>query len=263
MSAIRLTLAAATWTDVSTTVALVGDEFTMITPLSDVSVALSVAEPSSGEDLTPNEAYGVSLNSDAADDLKVWVLSTAGGNIRFYNNGNSKTLKPLVPVGAEANVDPDPPTRSEHAISGARTNIAIPDDVTWFRYSTGILVPSGTTEAPYAGVTWGSGPTDQDFSGVEMLYSDAFGVAVVTANPAVNVCANDGGGLQRSMAGMVWAPRDASKKTMAEGHGVAWGLPKARRRDVVADLAKDDDVFFISGNAGTVTGTVTIEWFYT
>ncbi len=93
---IRLTLAADTWTDVSTTVALVGDELSVITPLSDAKLALSVAEPSDGEDLTADAAYGVSLNSDALDTLALWVYSTAGGNVYLYNHGNTRTIKAVV-----------------------------------------------------------------------------------------------------------------------------------------------------------------------
>lgn len=265
MSAIRLTLAAATWTDVSATVAIVGDEFTMITPLSDVSVALSVAEPSSGESLTADEAYGVSLNSDVADALKVWVHSTAGGNIRFYNNGNTKTLKPVVTVGAEANipqVPPPPPTRSTWVVSGTSAAIDIPDDVTWFRFMSTTLTASVASASIFMGLNFGPTPTAQQWAGTQ---------TVSKATTLVNTIMTSHGGFAeapidaaftRWFTGTVWSPRDATKKSMALGEGISEGTDEIRIRRGVAIAAKDDDEIFISISSGNFAGTIHIEWFY-
>ena len=260
MTAIRLTLDAATWTDITTSVASVGDEFTIITPLSDVSVALSVAEPSSGEALTEGVAYGVSLNSDASDTLKVWIFSTAGGNVRLYNNGNTKTIKPVVTVGAEAN--PLQPTKTVVAITGATTSVSIPAGVTGVEFVSTVLTPT-TTTASITVEAYGAADTVRDvFSGLKTSVVAAATLAVLAAATYfVNTTAADDN--EKWISGSLFDPRDATIRSVARGKAVVNSTAvEVHYAEVVQDVAGDIDTLRFVVSAGTVTGNVFIRWSY-
>lgn len=260
MPATRITLAANTWTDVTSTVALVGDEFTIITPLTDVKVALSVGAPSDGEALVKDVAYGVSLNSDAADTLKVWVFSTAGGNVRFYNHGNTKTIKPLVTVGAEAN--PLQPTDTVLALSGASTSIAIPAGVTGIEFVSGVLTPT-TTTASITVEAFGVGDSVRDvFSGLKTSFIAAATLAVLAAATYfVNTTAADDN--EKWISGSLYDPWDADIRSIARGKAVVNATAvEIHMAEVVQDVAGSIEFLRFVASAGTVTGNVFIRWSY-
>lgn len=128
------------------------------------------------------------------------------------------------------------PTRTTTALSGTSQTISIPAGCTWFRIQT------DTSWVGFIGLTYDSGgATDQLWSG-----SDGSGLTgfVTTA-----------GGNHQQFA-TVWAPRDASKKSMA------WGVSSARTRYLLADSAQDDDTIKFTAVSGNMSGNVEIEWFY-
>lgn len=261
---IRLTLAADTWTDVSDTVALVGDELSVITPLSDVKLALSIAEPSDGEAMTADEAYGVSLNSDVNDTLALWVYSTAGGNVHFYNHGNLRTLKAVVDDTAEdgAEVNLSQPTKTVVAITGATTSVAIPAGVTGVEFVSTVLTPT-TTTASITVEAWGAADTVRDvFSGLKTSFIAAATLAVLSAATYfVNTTGADDN--QKWISGSLFDPRDATIRSVTRGKAVVNSTAvEVHMAELVQDVAGDIDTLRFVVSAGTVTGNVFIRWNY-
>ena len=80
MAKYELTLAAATWTDLSATVvAAVGKKLVVSTKQSDFKIGMKATAPTDGIALVANE--GVEVNIKQGDTLKLWAYSTAGGKI--------------------------------------------------------------------------------------------------------------------------------------------------------------------------------------
>ena len=66
----------------------------------------------------------------------------------------------------------------------------------------------------------------------------------------------------RGLSGTVYSPRDATKKTSADGKGFNDGGNQYEDRSVIAAAAADDDTIRFVAQSGTLTGSVEIEWYY-
>ena len=65
----------------------------------------------------------------------------------------------------------------------------------------------------------------------------------------------------RGVAGTVYSPRDAAKKTTSENRSYYGAV--FRSREMTAVTATDDDTIrFFGAGAATLTGSVEIEWYY-
>lgn len=153
------------------------------------------------------------------------------------------------------------PTRTIVTLSGSTVQIAIPDGVTWFRYQSKDIVASGTGISIFGGLRYDNNTTDEVFSGDEEVLDTALTLFTYTNEAPMVATSATGGGTDRSLSGTVYSPRDATKKSISFGHGLAHGQPHNRNRTFIADVARDDDTVFFS-STGTFTGTIEIEWFY-
>ena len=91
MAKYELTLAAATWTDLTATaVAAVGKKLVVRTKNADVKIGMKATAPTDGILLVADE--GVEVNIKQGDTLKLWAYSTAGGKVYFESAGATKIV---------------------------------------------------------------------------------------------------------------------------------------------------------------------------
>lgn len=91
MAKYELTLAAATWTDLTATVvAAVGEHLVVSTKQSDFKIGRKATAPTDGIALVANE--GVEVIIKRGDTLKLWAFSTAGGKIYAESAGATKVV---------------------------------------------------------------------------------------------------------------------------------------------------------------------------
>jgi hypothetical protein len=154
------------------------------------------------------------------------------------------------------------PTRTTVTLSGASTNVSIPAGCKWFRMvSEEITLTNGagnlTAELYHTGNT-----VRQTFKTLLTAIQLSAAVSVGTGNTSFAFAGNTSSATSRGLAGTIHSPRDATKKSMGDGRGYNTTGNVFRYRDVVANSAVDDDTVRIVTDAGTITGTVHFEWFY-
>ena len=86
----EVTLAANTWTNLTTTVAEVGNHLYVLTDLADVKIGRKATAPTDGPAVAAGKATEVIIKQ--GDTLVLWAFSTAGGKIKLLRAGAERVV---------------------------------------------------------------------------------------------------------------------------------------------------------------------------
>lgn len=237
---------------------------------SDTTRAITPAGLAGSALQTKVDGVEASATADQSDPEIATAYGNEVGQVSAgeITAGTETTLRTYAPDDIVAFIDEHggggggkSPTRSILTLSSSEASITIPAGCTWFRFQSSPITVSDTSGSPYCNMEHGAAVI-QKFSGTEELLSSTLSLNVQTDTGAIALTGASGGTTVRTLAGIVWAPRDGTKKTIAHGYGLAHGTPEGRKRLFLADTAEDDDELFFRISVGTFTGTIEIEWFY-
>lgn len=90
MPNVRIKLAAATWTDLTTAIAPLGNSVVVLTTASDVQLGRKATAPTAGVAMVANDSAEVIITQGSA--LKLWAYSTAGTILTVEQAGPKKVI---------------------------------------------------------------------------------------------------------------------------------------------------------------------------
>ncbi len=218
-----------------------------------------VVAESEAEDNQQITLLALNVRGGAAGDYLVVDLASTDSSIDVDRTGSFFLVRKSTGGGASSL---QPPTRTTVTLSGASTSVSIPLGVTRFHF-----VSEQITLTNDAGIIrvklFHTGDTVNQLLNLSIeIVTTAANLSFSTSNNAIIAVATGSSSTVRAVAGNVYSPRDNTRKTLTDCFGYNFAHNDVRHRNGVAAAAEDDDTIRFETDAGTITGSIHIEWFY-